>query len=129
MPMYEFRCLTCGNPVVSDDRVNGPDACHPSCGATEGFKRVYSFQMAPVMHSHLNSTTGTVISDRRGFKDALARKSDEMTERTGMPHNYVEVAPGDTTGVTDEGLKESFDKRKARREIDPDTTAAAWTPA
>jgi hypothetical protein len=51
-------------------------------------KRVYSVQFAPVMQSHLNPSTGSIISDPKQFSRELARKSELATERTGIPHNY-----------------------------------------
>ena len=62
--------------------------------------------MQPVMHEHFNHSVGKPISDRRQFAAELRRKSEEMTERTGTPHNYVAVDLGDKTGlnVTDEGM-------------------------
>lgn len=53
-------------------------------------KRDYSsVNFAPVMHSHFNHSVGKPISDMKQFTDALKRKSDEATERTGIPHNFV----------------------------------------
>jgi hypothetical protein len=40
------------------------------------------------MQSHLNPSTGSIISDPKQFSRELVRKSELATERTGIPHNY-----------------------------------------
>ena len=58
------------------------------------------------MHEHFNYTVGKVISDKKQFAAELDRKSAEMTERTGTPHNYVPVDLSDKESlrVSDEGM-------------------------
>jgi hypothetical protein len=69
-------------------------------------RRVYSFRPGKVTHEHFNHTVGKVISDPKQFKSELARKSAEMTERTGIPHNYVPVDLNDKESlrVSEEGM-------------------------
>ena len=43
------------------------------------------------MMSHYNATVGKEVSDMRGFKDDLKRKSEEATLRTGIEHNYEPI--------------------------------------
>lgn len=61
------------------------------------------------MQPHFNNATGEYVTGERNFKDALKRKSEEMTVRTGMEHNYapVDLREKDALGVTDEGLDET----------------------
>lgn len=115
VPFYEFKCTGCGARTLTQNREGGPAVACMSC-VNASWKRVWSVQFAPVMHAHLNKTTGSVVSSRRQFRDELARKSDEMTERTGMPHNYVEVDSKDTASlkVTDEGLDTTYDRKRAQ---------------
>lgn len=108
MPTYEYRCPTCG-PVLRSERGDFIDC---TCGATA--KRRWSFQMAPVMHSHFNTTVGREVSDHRQIERELARKSAEMTERTGVEHRYVPTTPGDVKAqATDEGLDTTFNRMRA----------------
>jgi predicted PP-loop superfamily ATPase len=131
VPYFEFKCRACGARTLTQDREHGPRiAC--SCSADvdgASWKRVWSVQIAPVMHAHMNSTTGTVVSSGRQFRDELRRKSDEMTERTGMPHNYVEVDRNDTKSlrVTDEGLDTTYDRKRAAGLVH--APASKWAPS
>jgi hypothetical protein len=67
------------------------------------------------MQEHWNHSVGQPIRTMRQFRDALARKSDEMTERTGVPHDYqpVDLSDREALGVTDEGLEETERRRRA----------------
>lgn len=101
MPFYEYRDPDSGNTVLSEERgdwlmVDG-----------RRWKRVWGFHMARVWHEHWNPSTGSVVSSRQQFRDDLKRRSEEATERTGIPHNFVEVDITDkkALGVTDEGLE------------------------
>lgn len=115
MPVYEYRCPTCG-PVISSDRA---DSIPHECG--EVAKRRWSFQMAPVMHAHFNHTVGKEVSDHRAIKRELARKSAEMSERTGVEHRYVPTVPGDVKEkATDEGLDTTFNRMRSEgRDVKP----------
>lgn len=105
---YEYRCQVCGAVFRSNERAS-KSFCQ--CGGVA--QRLWGFQMTPVMHHHHNSVTGSVISDRNQFKSELKRKSDEATERTGIPHNYVPADMSDTKSlrVTDDGLRETYDRQ------------------
>lgn len=120
MAIYEFRCRSCGWIEMYPTR----DVDELCARCLRGrMQRVWSFQMAPVWHAHPNHSTGTVVSDPRQFERDLARKSEEQTERTGIQHNYVPVDHSDTTklGVTDAGLKETYD-----RKVKTDGEAPTW---
>lgn len=116
MPIYEFKCKNqqCGN-IYQDFRPLGdtvPRGSCPDCGSRFG-RHFGLFAAGPVdtMDAHMNATTGTVIRSRKEFRNELKRKSDEMSERTGMTHNYVEHDAREMKqdlGVTDEGLESTY---------------------
>lgn len=119
MPTYEWRCRVCGSTRYTDhNRLEEDDSYCQDCFAP--WKRVFGFHMASVVHEHFDHQTGSVISDRKQFRSELRRLSDEQTERTGFPTNYVEVDPSDvkTLGVTDEGLRETYDRKVSTGEVD-----------
>lgn len=118
MPTYEWRCRECGSTRYTDhNRLTEDDSYCQRCYSP--WKRVWGFHMATVVHSHFDHTTGTVISDPRQRKAELRRLSEEQTERTGFPTNYVEVDPSDVKAlnVTDEGLKETYDTKVRTGEV------------
>lgn len=101
MPWYEYKNRKTGETRLSQQRADR------MVFDGQEFNRVWGFQQAPMIHEHLNPSTGTVVSSRRGFKDDLKRLSDERSERTGISHNFVEVDITDkkALGVTDEGIE------------------------
>lgn len=44
---------------------------------------------------HFSHTVGKYVQSNRDFDDALKRKAEENTIRTGAEHSYVRVDPGD----------------------------------
>jgi len=113
MPLYEYRCDGCGEiEVLQRIRDDALEVC-PICDEG-GIRRCYkAVQIAPVMQEHFNHAIGKVISDKKTFVSELARKSDEMTERTGIPHNYVEVdlSEKEALGATEEGMDSTMRRR------------------
>lgn len=106
MPVYLYRCRGCQTHGEKFQHHNDdPMLDCPDCGKPM-LRRVYSFKPAKVMHEHFNHTVGKVISDKKQFAAELDRKSAEMTERTGTPHNYVPVDLSDKESlrVSDEGM-------------------------
>jgi hypothetical protein len=76
------------------------------------------------MPEHFNQSTGTYISNTREFADELKRKSEEMSNRTGMTHNYqpVDVTDMKALGVTDEGLEHTHKVHRDTGITPPPTT-------
>lgn len=71
------------------------------------------------MPEHFNHSVGEWVTNRRAFYDALKRKSEESSVRTGMTVDLQPLGPSDMAeasahGVTDEGLdatyRQQFDK-------------------
>ncbi len=121
MPVYLYRCGAClanGEKwqSIKEDRL----VVCPECHEPE-LRRVYSFSLATVMHEHFDHTVGKVISDRRQFVSELKRKSEEATERTGIPHNYVPVDLSDreSLNVTEEGMDSTLRRttNEGKREV------------
>jgi hypothetical protein len=59
------------------------------------------------MPEHFNNATGQYVTNERAFGDQLKLKSEEMSARTGMEHNYqpIDITDMKALGVTDEGLE------------------------
>lgn len=119
MPLYEFKCKGCGATAVSQRREVSDHFC--SCGGE--YKRIFSFSIARPMQEHFNAAVGKPISSHRQFRDELARKSDQESERLNMTVNLqpVDLADKESLGVTDEGLQETHDHavRTGQREPTP----------
>lgn len=110
MPIYTYRNGDTHTAEVYAERHQKPELDRRMKGM--GFRPDYrSVQIAPVMQAHWNASTGTIVSSPKQFERELKRSSEEATERTGIPHNYVPVDVSDTTalGVTDEGLDATYD--------------------
>ena len=121
MPMYEYVCRFCRLTTLSSSRNEPTVRCE--CG-NNTWKRKWSVNFGTVMHSHMDSTTGKLISDPKQFKNELRAKSDEMSERTGLEHDYQPVDPHDTSGlkVTEDGLRETYDRKVRTGEIERSTS-------
>lgn len=118
MPVYQYRCGACleygekWQSLKEDRLVVCPDCHEPE------LRRVYSFNFASMMHEHFDYTVGKVISDRKQFVAELRRHSEEATERTGIPHNYVPVDLGDkdALNVTEEGMDSTIRRKTEQGE-------------
>ncbi len=100
MPMYTFRCTTCGarQEVVSSirDYPERPNArCRACLGEMVRDYRADRPQPAPMWPEHLNPSTGTVVRSRKQLQDDMNRKADEQFERTGIPSRPVVVDRAD----------------------------------
>lgn len=139
MPTYLYRCRTCGaeetlTGTAADcarDEIGECLACyddarveltgsHPSVETVPLMKRVWSIQFAPVMQEHFNLAVGQPISDRRQMDRALRQASDEATERTGIPHNYVQVDGSEAkqaAGIDDDMQREIANAHRTGRPL------------
>jgi hypothetical protein len=64
------------------------------------------------MPEHFNHSVGEWVSNRRQFYDALKRRSDQSSARTGMDVDLQPLSPSDMAeaashGVTEEGLDDT----------------------
>lgn len=112
MPVYEYRCPSCGmtNRTVSPIKDYDPDAKPDCIDCRVQMARVFDplpFQMP--MPGHFNNSLGRYVTGKRDFQDGLKVASEEATERNGIPHNFVMVDGRDheAAGVTGEGLHET----------------------
>lgn len=118
MTINRFICKRCGyikdtEGVVGQSPVY-PDKC-PACGDGEWRRDYRSVGLVNPMMEHWNNTTGTVVSDMKGFKNDLKRRSDEATMRTGIEHNYEPIDYADVAQVVrDSDGKGLEDTNRAR---------------
>lgn len=94
MAIHRYICKQCGEAAESESPI-GREPVRPTrcfwCGS-DGFRRDYSgVALARPMMAHYNATVGKEVSDMKGFKDDLKRKSEEATLRTGIEHNYEPI--------------------------------------
>lgn len=61
--------------------------------------------MPKPFQGHFNPSVGRYVNSMADFKAALARGSDEASERLGFEHRYVPIEAGEAQGVTEEGLE------------------------
>ena len=99
--MYDFLCAGCGRtteafaPIV--DGPPEPFAC--VCG--DRYRRVYtipavSHSLGGAIEPHFNHSVGEVVHNMGEMKSALARKSETMSERLGIP---IDLKPLDSREV------------------------------
>lgn len=104
MAIQQWKCYRCECIIDVHQPVGQvpipPEVC-PDC-EYDDFGRVYNVQVVRPMHEHLNSTTGTIVSDMKGFKSDLQRKSEDAYLRTGVEHNYEPLDYGDVKHVVEE---------------------------
>ncbi len=119
MTIYGYQCRKCGLEEDSTIRAATLGGCpgldwetNEYCGGE--LRRKYSVRTNAVIHSHFNSTTGTMVSGNRNFDEQMKRESERVSEYTGMEHRFERVDPSnrDALGVTDQGIDESNRIRK-----------------
>lgn len=89
MPVY---CWSCCGQELSTVRPMSADTMTklcPVCG--EQARRVFSSPGVSVFLEHFSIATGQMVRSQADLKAQLKKASDEATERTGIPHNYVPV--------------------------------------
>jgi len=102
--LYTYRCVNCGAETVSTHRGDKLIRVCVRCGQRD-HQRVWGVSFHRPMQQHFNKATGTVVSSMRGFKNDLARKSEEYTALTGIEANFQPIDNDPATlGVTEEGL-------------------------
>lgn len=131
MPIYEFKCPSCGwrldvecsidqySTSAYVDRSSAERQCE-SCGTPTA--RILSFSAKPIMPDHFNRSAGEYVTSERSLKDSFKRQSEAATIRTGIEHNFVPIDPGDkkALGVTDDGLEATARRKRELGEPLPD---------
>lgn len=100
--MYSYLCDRCGHENISSTRLPiGGKLFQPcdNCGHPHQTRAICRLNTTLSLPEHFNTSTGKYVTNRRDFADQLKYKSDEMSDRTGMDHNYVPVDPHDAKAV------------------------------
>lgn len=117
MPIYEYRCRTCNTTELCREPADDIGPC-AVCDGT--MKRVWSVQFAPIMQEHFNLAVGKPISDRKQMDRELRRASELATERTGIPHNFVQIDGEEAkraAGIDDEMQQQISEARRTGRPL------------
>lgn len=75
----------------------------PQCGDT--LRRKYSISTPAPNHyfqPHFNISIGQHVNSMADFKSKLSAKSDQMSERLGIDHNYQPVEPHSSLTVNED---------------------------
>ena len=128
MPLYEYRCPTCDvlfHRQCSIDKSTELQIC-PDCG-TQLAKR-FGFAYHADYREHFNTTTGTMISSKKQFREQLKVASERATLETGVYHDFVpaDLSRPSDLGVTSEGLEESFRTRRDNGSHFPESKVTRW---
>lgn len=102
--MYEYRCVDCDWRDLSQHRGDRLNRVCRGCGHVGPLVRVFAVNLARPMMPHFNASVGKEVTSMRGFRDALAAKSEEYTRTTGIEVNYQPIMPGDIKRPNDDGL-------------------------
>ncbi len=96
--IYEFS--HCGDRYFLEGAMPPPPPSCPTCGELTTRRYSVSFNRSTASaEDYFNNSTGTVVRTERQFQNDLKRLGEERTERTGIPHNYLQVDPTDTKSL------------------------------
>lgn len=106
MPLFDYKCSTCGITTTITFR-----STYIKCEyCVDGMAtRRFSFSIASSMPEHYNPSIGKYVTNMNTFKDSLKRQSESATISTGIEHTFIPVTlhDRDSLGVTDQGLYET----------------------
>ena len=117
MPVYEFRCQYCaeaGLPSYEIFHHGGPPEHRPLCPRHDiHLSRVYSFTKTIMFQDGYSPVTGGYVSSMSDTAEQLKRRSEELTNQTGIPHDLVPVHPSDMHSMTstEEGRDAKYRKQ------------------
>ena len=98
MAIYEFRCPehapACRNVLYQWPMEQAASRPVPNCDHGAMVPR-FSVSSPRPFQEHYNASVGTHVSTKREHADLLKKQSEEMSQRTGMDHNFVPVDPQD----------------------------------
>lgn len=115
MPLYEFRCRSCGWQGDLVFAVDDDSRHHARCGCGERLSRRFGFRLVAGFAEHRNPSTGRWTTSDRQFRDDLKRASEEATLATGIEHNYQPADLRDPAVAprSDDGLASQHDRAVA----------------
>lgn len=128
MPLYEYRCPDCND--IFHKQCSIADSAElpycPDCGVR--MKQRFGFAYHADYREHFNTTTGSMITSKKQFRNELKVLSEKATLETGVYHDFV---PADLSnprdlGVTSEGLEESFRTRRNDGSHFPESKVTRW---
>lgn len=111
MPIYQYRCRTCGHEESIFDSISDPDGLKdlydlgvgcPDCDSGSLLTRVFGFSTTTdlIGDGYYDNSVGAYITSRRQLDDHNKRASEAHTARTGVETNFVarpaaDVAPAE----------------------------------
>jgi putative FmdB family regulatory protein len=109
MAEYQYRCNSCRRLFATQTRADAttcPDCAGPAT-------RKFGFYVASSLKEHWNQAVGQYVSNSHDMSEALKRKSEEMSVRTGIDHDYQYVSPAEMAdpsahGASQENLDETY---------------------
>lgn len=104
MPVYEFKCDSCGLQI--EKYYQFTDAQVAEC---HGMMRKLLPKFQYTRFSEVYSPgLGKEVNSRGRYKEELKIKSEQVSERTGILHNFqpVDLSDKKALGVTDQGIED-----------------------
>lgn len=100
MPIYEYRCRSCGTSVESTERGQNI-ICVCGEAAIRSFGTV-AIQAATARHrGRWDPVVGEYVESERDFRSKLARGQQEQSEKLGMDVNLATVDARDSEGLAE----------------------------
>lgn len=112
VPEYQYRCNSCGRLFACGTRAD-ITTC-PDCQGSA--VRKFGFYVSGGIKEHWNTAVGQYVSNSHEMSEALKRKGEEASIRTGIEHEYEYVSPAEMAdasahGASEDGLEESRRRR------------------
>jgi len=114
MAEYQYRCQGCRRLFASGERADittCPDCQGPAV-------RKFGFYVSTGVKEHFNNAVGEYVSNSHQMSEALKRKSEEMSVRTGIDHDYQYVEPADMADPSAHGASPDVLEETRRRQRD-----------
>lgn len=108
---HDHRIFGSYDKAAMDSRIED-DWARCDCGSP--IRRVYSFIHGKGMPEHYNLAAGKVVSSEKQLTEHYHKLSEEVSERTNLPHEFVPVSQSDTSAlnITGQGLSDSIERRE-----------------
>ena len=105
-PIFGWRDKEAMDQRIADDWAR--------CDCGSPLRRVYAFVAGRPMPEHFNLAAGRFVRTEHDLNEFYKRKSDELTERTGIVHDLQPVSQSEKSAlnVTAEGLDATVRRRE-----------------